>query len=182
MTCDQPLGLAAQTCPATNIRLVSPNQPSTITVTSMFRISPSFRTLGPGNAMAHDMVHADAACMLIAAIADRGRGRADLFDHPANAVINRLRGRRTWCGPFRRYVSRMRSGQRPPPGACRGNLQGLWMRMPSLVRRPLKSVQTRDPFWAEALIYVMPSRCISSNAVSRQLRFEASRPQSPRLR
>jgi hypothetical protein len=41
------LGLPAD-LPATYIRLVSPNQPSTITVTSMFRISPSFSTLGPG--------------------------------------------------------------------------------------------------------------------------------------
>ena len=34
--------------PAAYIRLVSPNQPSRITVTSMFRMSPSFSTFGPG--------------------------------------------------------------------------------------------------------------------------------------
>ena len=35
--------------PATYIRLVSPNQPSRITVTSMFRISPSFSVLRSGS-------------------------------------------------------------------------------------------------------------------------------------
>jgi hypothetical protein len=44
---DQPFGLAGKG-PATYIRLVSPYQPSTITVTSMFRMSPSISTLGPG--------------------------------------------------------------------------------------------------------------------------------------
>ena len=34
--------------PATYMRLLSPNQPSTITVTSMLRMSPSFSTLSPG--------------------------------------------------------------------------------------------------------------------------------------
>ena len=34
--------------PATYIRLVSPNHPFRITVTSIFRISPSLRLLSPG--------------------------------------------------------------------------------------------------------------------------------------
>ena len=34
--------------PATNMREVSPYQPSTITVTSMFRMSPSLSFLSPG--------------------------------------------------------------------------------------------------------------------------------------
>jgi hypothetical protein len=43
----QTLGLAPD-LPATYIRLVSPNQPSKMTVTSMFRMSPAFSTLSPG--------------------------------------------------------------------------------------------------------------------------------------
>ena len=83
---------AALISPTGYMRLESPCQPSTISVTSMLTMSPSLQRLVAGNAVADHVVDRGADGLGKAAIVERGRHRAVLGGESQHRLVQFLGG------------------------------------------------------------------------------------------